>query len=331
MKALQVQAFGPLESHRLAELPAPEPAQGEVLVEAACCDVNFPDILVVEGRYQVKPPLPFVPGKAASGTIVAVGPGVAERKLGERVLAMQEHGTFAQVFTAPAQLALPIPDGIGFEAAAALGLVYQTAWFALTDRAAFQPGESVLVLGGSGGVGMAAIQLAKAMGAGRVLAGARGARKRALAKGFGADAVVELSGEDLNDRLRAEVKMATGGGVDIVIDPIGGAATQAALRALAWRGRLVVVGFAAGEIPTVRANYLLVKNIAVSGLQWSDYRERRPDWTARAQAEIFAHALAGRLDPHVSRVLPLGQATEALALLRDGGAEGKILLDARKV
>ncbi|GAB5467225.1 MAG: NADPH:quinone oxidoreductase family protein [Rhodospirillales bacterium] len=327
MKAFQVAAFGPLESHGLAELPEPTPGRGEVLVAVACCDVNFPDILVIEGRYQVKPPLPFVPGKAAAGTILALGEGVTQRRVGERVLVQVEYGAFAERMALPAALAMPIPDSLSFEQATALGLVYQTAWFALTDRGGLRSGERVLVLGASGGVGMAALQLAKALGAAQVLGGARGAAKLELTRGFGADATVDLGRADLAESLRAQVRDATDGqGVDLVIDPVGGEATQAALRALAWRGRLVVIGFAAGTIPTIKANYLLVKNIAVSGLQWSDYRDRDPAWMAEAQAEIFAFAAAGHLDPHIAQVLPLAEAGRALALLRDGGAEGKILL-----
>ncbi len=327
MRAIQVAAYGPLETHRPAEVPDPTPGPGEVLVEVACCDVNFPDILVMEGNYQVKPPLPFVPGKAAAGRVIGLGESVEQGLLGRRVLVQSEYGCFAERIACPLPLALPIPDGISYETATALGLVYQTAWFALTDRGGFRPGERVLVLGANGGVGMAAVQLAKAMGAAEVLAGARGAEKQALARSFGADAVIDLGAEPLRDSLREAVKEATGGaGVDIVIDPLGGAVTEAALRALAWRGRLVVVGFAAGGIPAIRANYLLVKNIAVSGLQWSDYRDRHPEWMAEAQAEIFGHALEGRLTPHVSQVLPLDQAIEALELIRSGGALGKILL-----
>ncbi|MEQ8652407.1 MAG: NADPH:quinone oxidoreductase family protein [Kiloniellales bacterium] len=327
MKAIQVAAFGPLESHGAVDLPEPEPAAGEVLVEVACCDLNYPDILVMEGNYQVKPALPFIPGKAAAGRIVGLGAAVEKKYLGQRVLVQLEHGAFAERITAPLALTHPIPKALSYRTATALGLVYQTAWFALTDRGGFRAGERVLVLGANGGVGMAAVQLAKAMGAGQVIAGARGEEKIALARSFGADAVIDLSAEPLKERLRAQVKEASGGaGVDIVIDPVGGDNTEAALRALAWRGRLVVIGFAAGDIPTIRANYLLVKNIAVSGLQWSDYRDRHPGWMAKAQAEIFAHALAGRLTPHISRVLPLERAIEGLDLLRKGGAVGKILV-----
>ncbi len=329
MRAIQVAAFGPLESHGPVELPDPEPAAGELLVEVACCDVNYPDILVMEGAYQVKPPLPFIPGKAAAGRVVALGEGVDRSRLGQRVLVQLEYGAFAEKIAAPQAMALPIPEGLSYETATALGLVYQTAWFALTDRGGFRAGERVLVLGAGGGVGMAAVQLAKAMGASQVFAGTRGDRKGDLALGFGAGALIDLSAADLRQSLREQVFAATGGeGVDIVIDPVGGAVTEAALRALAWRGRLVVIGFAAGDIPTIRANYLLVKNIAVSGLQWSDYRDRHPGWMAKAQAEIFAHALAGRLTPHVSRTLPLERAVEALALLREGGVAGKLLLTA---
>ncbi len=327
MRAIQVAAFGPLESHGLVELPEPEPADGEVLVQVACCDLNFPDILVMEGDYQVKPTLPFVPGKAAAGRVVGLGAGVDEKYLDQRVLVQLEHGAFAERITAPVALTFPIPESISYETATALGLVYQTAWFALTDRGSFRAGERILVLGANGGVGMAAVQLARAMGAGQVIAGARGREKIALARGFGADATIDLSAEPLKERLREQVRTVTGSaGVDIVIDPVGGETTEAALRALAWRGRLVVIGFAAGDIPTIRANYLLVKNIAVSGLQWSDYRDRHPGWMAKAQAEIFAHARAYRLTPHISQVLPLEQAIEGLDLLRKGRAVGKILL-----
>jgi len=329
MKAIQVAAFGPLEGHGVAEVATPAPGPEDVLIEVAAADVNYPDILVMEGRYQVKPPLPFVPGKAAAGRVVSVGAEVSSRTVGERVLVPVEYGAFAEFLAAPARQAMPIPEGLSCRQATALGLVYQTAWFALTDRGGFRKDERVLVLGANGGVGMAAIQLAKAMGAAQVLGGARGDDKLALARSFGADATVDLGTDNLTDSLRQQVRTATeGAGVDIVIDPIGGAATQAALRALAWRGRLVVIGFAAGDIPSIRANYLLVKNIAVAGLQWSDYRDRTPDWMAEAQAQIFAHALAGRLEPHVSRVFPLERPGEALALLRDGRAAGKILLEA---
>lgn len=327
MKAIQVTAFGPLESHGAVALPEPKPAAGEVLVAVACCDLNFPDILVMEGNYQVKPALPFIPGKAAAGRVVGLGEGVDNKHLGQRVLVQLEHGAFAERVTAPIELTFPIPDSLSYQTATALGLVYQTAWFALTDRGGFRAGERVLVLGANGGVGMAAVQLAKAMGAGQVIAGARGQQKIELARAFGADATIDLAAEPLKERLREQVRAVSNvAGVDIVIDPVGGETTEAALRALAWRGRLVVIGFAAGDIPSIRANYLLVKNIAVSGLQWSDYRDRHPGWMAKAQAEIFAHAQAHRLTPHISQVLPLEQAIAGLDLLRKGGAVGKILL-----
>jgi NADPH2:quinone reductase len=217
-----------------------------------------------------------------------------------------------------------------FDKAAALGLAYQTAWFALKDRAGLQPGEVVLALGASGGVGMASLQVAKALGARLVIAGVRGKSNAELARASGADHVIDLGEPDLRDGLRAQVQSMTGGhGADIVIDPVGGDAHAAALRALAWCGRMVIIGFASGQIPAIKANYLLVKNIAVIGLQWSDYRDRAPGRVADAQRELFALHQQGLIDPHISRRLPLERFAEGLRTLRDGGVQGKIILDVR--
>lgn len=319
-----VRAFG---AARLEDWVEPRPGPGEVAVDVAAIEVNYPDLLVIEGRYQFKPALPFVPGKSAVGRVSARGAQVTGLAPGDRVAVQLEHGAYTQRLCAPAANCFPIPDALGSETAAALGLPYQTAWFALRERAGFAPGESVLVLGAAGGVGLATVQLAKAFGASAVIAVTRGPEKAARARAAGADLVVETTRPDLRDALREEVRAATGGhGADIAVDPIGGAATEAALRALAWRGRLVVVGFAGGEIPTIRANYLLVKNIAATGLQWSDYRDRTPELTARAQAEIFELAVEGRLAPAIDAVLPLGEAMAGLERIREDRANGRILL-----
>ena len=250
--------------------------------------------------------------------------------VGDRVAVQVEYGAFAEKLRAPAANCFPMPDGVRFETAVALGLVYQTAHFALVERARLHAGESVLVLGGSGGVGTASIQVAKALGAARVIASVRAIDDAEVARAAGADAVIVSGGAALRDRLRAEVGAANGGrGVDVVIDPVGGEASAAALRALGWCGRLVVIGFASGEIPAIPANYLLVKNISVLGLQWSDYRERTPAHVAQVQRNLFDLYLEGRIDPMVTRVVPLARFKEALRALRDGTAQGKIVLTMR--
>ena len=327
MKAVILERFGPVEDAAVCIVPDPEPGHGEVLVALQAADVNFPDILVMEGDYQVKPPLPFSPGKAGAGIVEAVGEGVSHFKVGDRVAVEVEYGAYAEKITAAEHLCYPLPEGISFKEAAALSLVYQTAYFALVERAGFKEGDRVLVLGASGGVGLAAVQLARALGAASVVAGVRSMEKVKAVQDSGADLVVDLTSDTLRDDLRDQVHAVTDGhGADVVIDPVGGDAHAAALRAMAWRGHMVIVGFASGDIPQIRSNYLLVKNIAVSGLQWSDYREREAEAVAAVQAEIFALCKSGKLVPHISRVFPLAGFAEALGLLKAGKAEGKIVL-----
>ena len=327
MKAVWVSQFAPIDTIGVANVPSPSPGQGEVIINVVAAEVNYPDILVIEGRYQIKPPLPFAPGKCASGRIAQVGPGVTTIRPGDRVVAQTEYGAYAEQLKVRAEGCFLMPDTLPFDKGAALGLVYQTAWFALRERAQFSPGESVLVLGASGGIGVASVQLAKAFGARVVIAGVAGQESEETARAAGADHVLNLSRPGLRDWLREAVSSATQGrGVDVVIDPVGGEPNAAALRALAWCGRLVVVGFASGEIPTIKANYLLVKNISVSGIQWSDYRERTPERVIEAQKQIFSLYVAGKIDPIISHHVPLEQFAEALALLRDGHAKGKVIL-----
>ncbi len=327
MQAVIVEQFGPVDEATVRTVPDPVPGAGEVLVSVRAADINFPDILVMEGAYQVKPPLPFSPGKAGAGIVEAVGSEVTGMKPGDRVVFEVEYGAYAQKVIAAEHLCYPLPEGISFTDAAALSLVYQTAHFALMERAGFTPGDRVLVLGATGGVGLAAVQLAKALGAATVIAGVRTPAKAQIAVEHGADLVVDLSSDTLREDLRDQVHGATDGhGADIVIDPVGGSAHAAALRAMAWRGRMVIVGFASGDIPQIRSNYLLVKNIAVSGLQWSDYRERNPEGVAAAQAEIFALCKSGALVPHISRVFPLNDFATSLGMLKAGEAEGKFVL-----
>lgn len=328
MKAVWVEEFAPIDKARIATIADPAPGPGQVLIDVKAAEANFPDILVMEGDYQIKPPLPFSPGKAASGVISALGDGVEGLAIGQPVAAQVEYGAYAEKLVAASGAVFPMPEEMPFDVGAALGLVYQTSHFALIERAGFEPGQIVLVLGASGGIGSAAAQLAKALGASKVIGAVLGAENVAVAASMGCDHVVDLATVNVNERLREEVFAATGGaGVDIVVDPVGGDATGAALRALAWRGRLVVIGFASGDIPTIRTNYLLVKNISVSGLQWSDYRERTPAWVARVQAELFALWREGKLAPHISDRLPLSDFATALERLRHGGVRGKIVLE----
>src|SRR6185312_3561767 len=295
MRAVVVREFGGIENAALGDARKPEPKSGEVLLETHACAVNFVDLVIVAGKHQSKPELPFVPGKLPVGVVAAVGAGVKNFKPGDRVLALAQLGGFAAFVAVPEGQCVPLPPGLPFAEAAAMSLVYDTAWFALRDRGRISPGETVLILGATGGVGLAAIHLAKAMG-GKVLAAVASKDKADLVREAGADTILDLSAADLHDSLRAQVLAQTDNhGADIVLDMLGGDYFDAAIRALAWRGRLVVIGFAAGRIPTLKANYLLVKNIEVSGLQISDYHKRCPAETQACFKEIFAWRLAGKL------------------------------------
>lgn len=327
MRAAVVREFGPIASHRVCALPDPNPGPGEVRITIKATAVNFVDSLVVTGKYQFRPALPFSPGKLPAGIVSALGPGVTGFKIGDRVLTLAEQGGYAEMVNVDAWQCFRLPASMSFVDAASMALVYDTAWFALRDRARIGEGESVLVLGATGGVGLASIQLAKVLGA-RVLAGVSSASKATLALAAGADAIIDLAAGNLRDALREQVFAANDGrGVDIVIDPIGGDAFDAALRALAWRGRLVVVGFASGRIPSVKANYLLVKNIEVSGLQVSDYRKRMPHLMARCLEELFAMFEAGKIRPAPTVTYPLDAFAAALQDIVERRAEGRIVLE----
>ena len=326
MRAIVVDQFGPPERLTVRDAAMPAPGPGEVLVAVEAAPVNFVDLLVVGGTYQFLPQLPFIPGKGPAGIVRARGSDVTSLQIGDRVLAMAEQGGYAEAVAVAADQCYRLPARMSFTEAAALSLVYDTAWFALRERGRLEPGETVLVLGASGGVGWAAVQLARAMGA-CVLAGITRAEKSASVLAAGADAVIDLSREPLRETLREQVHAATDGhGADIILDPLGGAVFESALRALAWRGRLVVIGFSTGAIPSVRTNYLLLKNIEVSGLQISDYRKRRPAQVRAAFAEIFAFYEQRKITPAPATEFPLERAGEALAALRDRRIDGRAVL-----
>jgi NADPH:quinone reductase len=330
MRAVVVHEFGPIETAAVGEFPTPAPGPHDVLVEIHATAANFVDLLVIGGQYQFLPDPPFVPGKLPAGVVTAVGPDVKSLKPGDRVLTMAEQGGYAEFIALPETQCYRLPDRMSFVDAAAMALAYDTAWFALRDRARYQSGDSVLVLGATGGVGLAAVQLAKAMGA-KVLAGVSSWDKVDIVREAGADVVIDLSPADLRDSLREQVYEVTNSrGADIVLDPLGADVFDAAIRALAWRGRLVVIGFAAGRIPNIRANYLLLKNIEVSGLQISDYRRRMPGQMAACFAEIFALYEAGKIKPAPTTVVPIEAFATALADIRDRSARGRIVLSQRK-
>jgi NADPH2:quinone reductase len=322
MRAAIVRTYGSIEALEVCEVLAPVPLEEEVLIDVHAAPVNYVDLVVIGGQYQFLPPLPFVPGKGPAGVIVACGTSVTDLRVGDRVLAMVEQGGYATQVTAKTSQCYRLPETMSFTEAAAISLAYDTSWFALRERARIKRGETVLVLGASGAVGLASIQLAKSMGA-RVLAGISRPENSGLVVAAGADTIIDLSILNLRDGLRDQVMAATAGALaDIVLDPLGGDFFDAALRALAWCGRLVVIGFAAGRIPSAKANYLMVKNIEVSGLQVSDYRKRRPNQVAECYRELFQFYRTGELKPPSTTCLPLDRVREALALVRDRASGG---------
>lgn len=317
---------GPIESVVLGEHPDPTPRAGEVLVDVHASSVNFPDLLVIEGTYQKLPPRPFSPGKDLAGVVAAVGESVTTCRPGDRVCAQVEYGAYAERCIVPQMNCHVMPSAMSFAEGAAMGLTYLTAHFALVERGRYRDGEVVLVNGAAGGVGLAAVQVAKALGA-TVIASVSSEDKAALVRESGADHVVRTDALDLREAFRRQVHAAVGArGVDLVIDPVGGDVFDASLRTVAWCGRLVIVGFAEGLIPEVKAGYLLVKNISLIGLQFSDYRDREPQKVRDVQRALFELYERGAIRPHVMGRFPLAQHQEALRLVRERRVRGKVVL-----
>jgi NADPH2:quinone reductase len=329
MRAVVVREFGGIEKAALGEMPKPEPKPGEVMIAVYAVSVNFVDLVMMSGTYQFKPPLPFIPGKLPVGVVTAVGTGVTRFKPGDHALLMAESAGFAEFSVMPESQCIKLPQALPFEEAASMALVYDTAYFALKDRGRIAPGETVLVLGATGGVGLAAIQLAKAFG-GRVLAAVASKDKEDIVRSAGADAIVDLSVPDLHEGLRAQVFALTDKkGADIIVDMLGGDIFDAAVRALAWCGRLIVIGFASGRIPSLKMNYVLVKNIEVSGMQISDYRKRRPTDMQAAFADIYRLHAEGKLKPLPTKAFPLEQFADALRDIKNRKVRGRIVLKMR--
>ncbi|HVE89795.1 MAG TPA: NADPH:quinone oxidoreductase family protein [Burkholderiaceae bacterium] len=322
MKAIQCVEWGDPSKLVLAELPLPEPGAGQVRIRIAAAGVNFPDALIVQKKYQLQPKLPFVPGNEVAGTIDAAGEDVRDLKVGDRVIAFVGVGAFAEYVCAPAALAVAIPDGVSDEVAAAFTVTYATSHHALFDRGQLKSGETLLVLGAGGGVGLAAVELGKVAGA-RVIAAASSADKLAAAKQHGADDLIDYAAVDL----RETVKRLTGGnGADVIYDPVGGPRTEAAVRSIAWRGRLLVVGFAHGEIPQIPANLLLLKGASSVGVFWGEFAKRESKGNFAMLRELFAWLKEGKLKPHVSQVYCLADTPRALQALLARSVVGKLVV-----
>jgi NADPH2:quinone reductase len=322
MKAVVCKQYGPPESLVLEDLPSPRAGAGEVVVSVKAASVNFPDFLIIQNKYQFKPPLPFSPGSELAGVVKEVGAGVSGWGSGDRVIAFTTYGAFAEEVKTEANRLLPLPEGMDFVTGAAFLLTYGTSEHALADRGELKKGETLLVLGAAGGVGLAAIEIGKALGA-RVIACASSEEKLAVCREHGADATINYAAEDLRERVKA---LSDGRGVDVVYDAVGGPYSEPAFRSLAWRGRHLVVGFAAGEIPKLPLNLALLKGASVVGVFWGDFARREPQ-RFRASVEQLGHWYReGKLRPHVSQTLPLAKAAEAIKLLASRQAKGKIVL-----
>ena len=322
MRSIQCEAFGPPETLVLRDLPLPEPGKGQVRIRIEACGVNFPDTLIIENRYQFKPDLPFAPGGEVAGVIDAVGPGVDAARLGEAVMAMTLHGGFAEAIVVDESALLRRPDTMPGDVAAGFTMTYGTSMHALAQRADLQAGETLLVLGAGGGVGLAAVEIGALMGA-HVIAAASSPETLAAARAAGARDLIDYSREDLRDR----IKQITGGqGVDVVYDPVGGDMFEAALRSTAWKGRVLVVGFASGDIPKVAVNLALLKGCAIVGVFWGAFRLRETEEDNRNFDRLFAWYEEERLKPHISRRYPLEQAAAALDALKRREVVGKVVL-----
>ncbi|MDH3689276.1 MAG: NADPH:quinone oxidoreductase family protein [Gammaproteobacteria bacterium] len=329
MRAVVVEEVGNRESIRLAEVAAPKPGRGEILLDVDSIGINFPDLLVIDGKYQTIPPTPFTPGKEAAGVITEVGEDVTRVKPGDRVMVQVNHGAFAEQVVAREAHTYSLPTEMDFKIAAAMGLVYQTSYFALTDRAGVKPGDTVLVTGASGGIGVAGIQLAKALGA-TVFAGLTTMSKAQAILDAGADHIIDLTKDDLKDTVRQQVHELTNGkGVDVVLDGVGGDVFDACLRALAWGGRIVIVGFTSGRIPTIKTNYLLLKNVSAVGMTINSYFNKAPEMVQQAQEEIFKLFKGGKINPLVMGEYSLDRFSDALDVLESRKIIGKVILSTK--
>jgi NADPH2:quinone reductase len=322
MRAIVCKEFGPPEKLVVEELPTPAITDHQVLLDVKACGVNFPDLLIIENKYQFKPPLPFSPGGEVSGVVKAVGAQVTALKPGDRVLGAPGFGGFAEEIAIDARVCVPIPASMPFDAAAAFLFTYGTSHYALKDRAALKPGETLLVLGAAGGVGLAAVELGKAMGA-KVIAAASSAEKIAVCREHGADEGIDYSKEDLKERIKA---LTGGNGADVIYDPVGGDFSEQAFRSIAWEGRFLVIGFAAGPIPKIPLNLVLLKGAQIVGVFWGSFTMREPGRHAANIQELMEWYAAGKLKPRISATYPFTRVAEALGDLAARRVKGKVVL-----
>ena len=322
MKALLCKQHGLPDTLVYGDTPEPVPGAGEVLVDVKAAGVNFPDVLIIQNKYQYKPALPFAPGAELAGVVSALGPDVTTVKVGDRVIGSVGEGAFAEKALVSVARTIPLPPGVDFDIGAAFTLTYGTSWHALKDRAQLQAGEILLVLGAAGGVGLAAIEIGKALGA-RVIAAASTAEKLAVCREHGADDFINYASEDLRERLKA---LTGGKGPNVIYDPVGGQYAEPAFRSIAWRGRYLVVGFANGEIPKLPLNLALLKGASIVGVFWGGYITAEPQHFAADLRDLFGLVKQGKLRPHISARYPLARGAEALNHLMNRQATGKVVI-----
>jgi NADPH2:quinone reductase len=322
MKAVLCKQYGLPDTLVVEELPTPAPAAGQVVVSMKAAGVNFPDALIIQGKYQMKPPFPFSPGTELAGIVKTVGAGVSQPKPGDAVIAYAGYGAYAEEVLVDARACIPMPPGVDFKVAASFMMTYGTSYHALKDRARLAPGETLLVLGAAGGVGSAAVELGKLLGA-RVIAAASSADKLAACTQLGADATIDYSKEDLREAVK---RITAGKGVDVVYDPVGDKYAEPAMRDLAWGGRYLVIGFAGGEIPKIALNLPLLKGFSIVGVFWGNFTRKEPQKNEANVRELLAWIAGGKLKPLVSAAYPLAQAAQALKDVMERRVKGKVVL-----
>ncbi len=322
MKAVLCKAYGPPESLVIEDVEPLKAGAGQAVIAVQACGVNFPDTLIIQGKYQFKPPMPFSPGSEVAGIVKEIGKGVDNVKVGDRVIAFTGWGGFAEEVVASAVQLIPIPPGMDFTTASAFTMTYGTSHYALKDRGQLKPGETLLVLGAAGGVGLAAVELGKVMGA-RVIAAASTDEKLQVCKQHGADEVINYTIEDLRERVK---QLTAGNGVDVIFDPVGGNYSEAALRDMAWGGRFLVIGFTAGDIPRIPLNLPLLKGCSIVGVFWGVFTARDPGRNQEHRQELMTWFAEGKIKPRISASYPLEQAAQALNDMMNRRVMGKAVL-----
>lgn len=326
MKAILCKSWGLPETLVVEELPDVAPGPGQVAIDVHAAGVNFPDVLIIQNKYQFKPELPFTPGSELAGVVRTVGEGVTQFKVGDKVLAFVSQGAFAQQIAVPVQMLMPMPPGLDFDTAAAVTLTYGTSHHAVVDRAQLKAGETMLVLGAAGGVGLAAIEIGKALGA-RVIAAASSDEKLAVCKEHGADATINYSTQDLREAIKAATD---GKGPDVIYDPVGGIYAEPAFRSIAWRGRYLVIGFANGEIPKLPLNLPLLKGASLVGVFWGEFAKREPKANLAAMRELMTWMAEGKIKPHISGRYALAETPHALNDMAARKVTGKVVIQPQK-